>query len=199
MQIFPFSLLPVAILNTYLLPFFVVLVVVIVIGLLRRQSQEAEADPREAAVRSVAEPAPEPALPAVLVVDDSAVVRAKLRKLFEGVGWRVALARDGNEALEVLASARVSVLVTDLEMPGMDGFELIAAVQGALETENLPIIAITGHEELHARVHALQGLYGLFSKPWNDRELLRRAEALARLHAPAGTVAADASTRAGAP
>lgn len=132
---------------------------------------------------SPVQPAPQPASPAsVLLVDDSAVARAKLGKLFAGAGYRVTLAKDGVEALEQLAQARFDVLVTDLEMPNKDGFELIAAVQGSLETEDLPIIAITGHDELHARVHEIQGLYGLFKKPWNDRELLKRVEALAMLH-----------------
>lgn len=134
------------------------------------------AAPVSAAVATPAGPA------SVLLVDDSAVARAKLGKLFASAGYRVTLAKDGVDALEQLAQARFDVLVTDLEMPNKDGFELIAAVQGSLETEDLPIIAITGHDELHARVHEIQGLYGLFKKPWNDRELLKRVEALALLH-----------------
>ena len=63
-------------------------------------------------------------------------------------------------------------------MPNMNGLELIAAVQGSMETEDLPIIAITGHDELQARVHDYQGLFGIFKKPWNDRALLRRVETL---------------------
>jgi response regulator RpfG family c-di-GMP phosphodiesterase len=73
------------------------------------------------------------------------------------------------------------VLITDLEMPNKDGFELIAAVQGSIETEDMPVIAITGHDEMSARVHQVQGLYGIFKKPWNDRELLKRVETLATL------------------
>jgi CheY-like chemotaxis protein len=131
---------------------------------------------------SVAPPAEEAAEAAgVLVIDDSAVARAKLRRLLEGAGYRVEAARDGVEALELLARRSFAVLVTDLEMPRMDGFELIAAVQGSLATEDLPIIAITGHDELQARVHDCKGLYGLFKKPWNDRELLKRVAALAAL------------------
>lgn len=123
-----------------------------------------------------------PAGPAhLLLVDDSAVVRAKLAKLFEGAGYRITLAKDGVEALEALQRERFAVLVTDLEMPNKDGFELIAAVQGDMSTEDLPIIAITGHEELHTRVHEIQGLFGLFKKPWNDRELLKRVETLAAM------------------
>ena len=117
----------------------------------------------------------------LLVVDDSAVARAKLSRLFEGVGYQVTVAKDGLEALQCLAERRFAVLITDLEMPNKDGFELIADVQGSLATEDLPIIAITGHDEMQARVHQVQGLYGIFKKPWNDRELLKRVETLASL------------------
>ena len=131
------------------------------------------------------EPAPqaaaEPEPAAVLVVDDSAVVRLKLRRLLEGAGYTVEVARNGLEALDLLAKAFYSVLVTDLEMPEMSGLELIASVHGSIETEDLPIIAITGHDELQSRVHDYAGLYGLFRKPWNDRDLLKRIEALAPL------------------
>lgn len=119
--------------------------------------------------------------PAILVVDDSAVARAKLSKLFESGGYRVELAKDGLEAMEKLLNDFFAVLVTDLEMPNMNGLELIAAVQGSMETEDLPIIAITGHDELQARVHDYQGLFGIFKKPWNDREILKRVETLAVL------------------
>jgi CheY-like chemotaxis protein len=138
--------------------------------------------------RPPAQATPRAAPSGVLVIDDSAVARAKLRKLFEGAGYRVEVAADGVAGLELLGAQRFAVLVTDLEMPRMDGFELIAAVQGSLDTEDLPIIAITGHDELQARVHDCQGLYGIFKKPWNDRELLKRVAALAALphNAPAG-------------
>lgn len=117
----------------------------------------------------------------LLVVDDSAVPRAKLKKLFETQGYEVETAADGVLALEAMGKSKFSVIITDLEMPNMDGFELIAAIQGSLETEDIPVIAITGHDEMQARVHNIQGLYGIFKKPWNDRELLKRVEVLATL------------------
>ncbi|WP_148661552.1 response regulator [Roseateles chitosanitabidus] len=153
--------------------------------------QPAPPRPAPAVAHAPATPPVAPAAPAqrlpLLVVDDSAVVRAKLLKLFSEAGHEVVAARDGVEALELLGQTRFGVLITDLEMPNMDGFELIRAVQGALETEDLPIIAISGHEELHARLHQVQGLYGMFQKPWNDRELIKRVEALAQLRQPAKT------------
>lgn len=169
-------------LSHYLLPLLIAVpLAIVVIIISRRRGDDVEGD-------TVPMPAgePVPAGPAsLLLVDDSAVVRAKLGKLFAGAGYEIALARDGVEALEQLAQRRFDVLITDLEMPNKDGFELIAAVQGSLETENLPIIAITGHDELHTRVHEIQGLFGLFKKPWNDRDLLKRVETLASMRSSA--------------
>lgn len=124
--------------------------------------------------------------PSVLVADDSAVVRTKLKRLLEGAGFTVVQVNDGNEALaELDAKPEIAVLITDLEMPNKDGFELIADVHGSLATEDLPVIAITGHDELHGRVGQIEGVYGIFKKPWNDRELLKRVESLVHLRSAA--------------
>lgn len=124
--------------------------------------------------------------PSVLIADDSAVVRTKLKRLLEGAGFTVVQVNDGNEALAELESKpEIAVLITDLEMPNKDGFELIADVHGSLATEDLPVIAITGHDELHGRVGQIEGVYGIFKKPWNDRELLKRVESLMHLRTAA--------------
>jgi CheY-like chemotaxis protein len=140
--------------------------------------------PRPAAPSApVSTPASAPA--SLLVVDDSAVARVLLRKLFEAAGHRVDVAADGDEALSLIDSKRYSVLVTDLEMPKLNGFQLIAAVQASPANSDLPIVAITGHDELSGRVHDMKGLYGIFKKPWNDSELLQRVTNLAALRRPA--------------
>jgi CheY-like chemotaxis protein len=202
------------ILDAYLVPFLLALPLALLLFLLvsrrdtddtrsPRAPQSPPAPPSAPSPPAAAAPAPvvpaapvaptawaAPAVPAplrVLVADDSAVARAKLRKLFEGAGYEVALAADGEEALELVASQPFAVLVTDLEMPKVDGFQVIAAVQGSLETEDLPIIAITGHDELSARVNDCQGLYGIFKKPWNDRELLKRVAAVSTLRRAAAS------------
>lgn len=127
-----------------------------------------------------------PGPPTVLVADDSAVVRTKLKRLLEGAGFTVLQVNDGNEALAQLdEKPEIAVLITDLEMPNKDGFELIADVHGSLATEDLPVIAITGHDELHGRVGQIEGVYGIFKKPWNDRELLKRVESLVHLRSTA--------------
>ena len=190
----------------YALTFLAVLAVVVgVLAFARRADDTARHAQRPVAPASLpaatAEAAPPPARPepppprlpavsrapdtaqplAVLVADDSAVARAKLRKLLEGAGFMVDVANDGEQALDLLSRKSYAVLITDLEMPVLDGFQVIAHVQGSLETEDLPIIAITGHEELSARVNDCQGLYGIFKKPWNDRELLKRVATVAQL------------------
>ncbi|KQV52705.1 hypothetical protein ASC95_07745 [Pelomonas sp. Root1217] len=124
--------------------------------------------------------------PTVLIADDSAVVRTKLKRLLEGAGFVVVQVNDGNEAMAQLdEKPEIAVLITDLEMPNKDGFELIADVHGSLNTEDLPVIAITGHDELHGRVGQIEGVYGIFKKPWNDRELLKRVESLVHLRSAA--------------
>lgn len=159
---------------------------------LARRSDAGPMSTLEAAVLRAQPPLVAPAAPTeanttLLLVDDSAVARAKLKKLFETAGYPVALAKDGIEALELLSKNRYALMITDLEMPNMDGVELIAAVHGSLETEELPILAITGHDDLQAKVHECEGLFGIFKKPWNDRDLLRRVETLVRLQTQPGT------------
>jgi CheY-like chemotaxis protein len=147
----------------------------------------ADTEPPDAAVAvpgPAARTSPATAAPAVplaadlLLVDDSAVVRAKLRRLFEPAGYRVALARDGQEALQLLALGRYALMVTDLEMPKLDGVGLINAVQGQAATAQMPIMAITGHDDLQARLDECREICGIYRKPWIDEDLLGHVQSL---------------------
>jgi len=150
---------------------------------------EAPTAPQPPAPRPAAPPAmPAPAAPGagnlqplqadLLLVDDSAVVRAKLRRLFEPAGYRVALARDGDEALALLQAGRYALLVTDLEMPRLDGVGLVRAVQQQPGWAGMPILAITGHDDLQAQLNQLQAVTGIYRKPWIDDDLLGHVQAL---------------------
>ncbi len=106
-----------------------------------------------------------------LVADDSAVVRVKLKKALEAAGWQVTMAQDGIQALELLDQQRFDLLITDLEMPRLDGRALIAAVQDRPAIAALPILAITGHDQpVDLAVGAAQ-LRGVLRKPWGESEL----------------------------
>ena len=124
--------------------------------------------------------APLPLRADLLLVDDSAVVRAKLRRLFEPAGYRVALAHDGEAALALLTEGRYALLITDLEMPKLDGMGLIRAALALPACAGMPILAITGHEDLQAQLNQLGAVAGIYRKPWSDDTLLDHVQALAQ-------------------
>jgi len=115
----------------------------------------------------------------LLLVDDSAVARAKLRRLFEPAGYRVDAARDGEDALVMLAQGRYALLITDLEMPRLDGVALVRAALADPSCAGMPILAITGHDDLQAQLNQLQAVAGIYRKPWCDEDLLAQVQALA--------------------
>lgn len=121
------------------------------------------------------------ALPRVadlLLVDDSAVARAKLRKLFEQAGYQVHLACDGVEALALLEKGRYGLMVTDLEMPNMDGVTLINTCLDRPQTARMPILAVSGHESLRAKFNECRNIAGVHRKPWVDDILLSHVATL---------------------
>ncbi len=127
-------------------------------------------------------PSPTPDLPLrsdLLLVDDSAVVRAKLRRLFEPAGYSITLAKDGAEALALLEQGRYAAMVTDLEMPRLDGVGLIRAAQAMPACTGMPILAITGHDDLQSQLSRLRAVTGIYRKPWIDDDLLGHVQVLA--------------------
>jgi chemosensory pili system protein ChpA (sensor histidine kinase/response regulator) len=110
----------------------------------------------------------------VLVVDDSLSVRRMLRELIEDAGFAALTAKDGAEALELLRAEHPDVLVTDLEMPNMNGLQLTSAVRAAPEFAGLPIIMITSRSmEKHRRQAAEAGVNVYLTKPYSETELLK--------------------------
>lgn len=128
--------------------------------------------------------AQEPAAPALpraadlLLVDDSAVARAKLRRLFERAGYEVHLACDGVEALALLDKGRYAMMITDLEMPNMDGVTLINTCLDRPLTARMPIVAVSGHDGLRARFNECRDIAGVHRKPWVDDILLSHVATL---------------------
>ncbi len=134
-------------------------------------------------------PAP-PALPHaadLLVVDDSAVARAKLRRLFVDNGYGVHLAKDGVEALDLLQKGRYSLMITDLEMPNMDGISLIHECLKRPPTSRMPIIAVSAHENLRAKFNECRDVCGVHRKPWADDILLSHVATLISVRGGAPT------------
>lgn len=118
------------------------------------------------------EPAPV-RTPLVLVVDDSITVRRVTQRLLQREGYRVALAADGLQALERLQEERPSVVLSDIEMPRMDGFDLARNIRGDANLKDLPIIMITSRIAAKHREHAMElGVNHYLGKPYPEEELL---------------------------
>ena len=95
----------------------------------RAEAQRAEAERAEAAAAAAAALARRADQTLVMVVDDSKVVRVKTSRLLAAHRFRVTLAEDGQSALSAIAQERPQVLVTDVEMPGLDGLSLTRALR----------------------------------------------------------------------
>jgi chemosensory pili system protein ChpA (sensor histidine kinase/response regulator) len=112
---------------------------------------------------------------AIMVVDDSLTVRRVTQRLLEREGYRVLLAKDGVEALELMQApdTRPDLMLVDIEMPRMDGFDLTRNVRGNEATKGIPIIMITSRTADKHRNYALGlGVNAYFGKPFQEDMLL---------------------------
>ena len=112
-------------------------------------------------------------VPLVLVVDDSITVRRVTQRLLKREGYRVALAADGLQALEKLQEEKPAVVLSDIEMPRMDGFDLARNIRGDVRLRDLPIIMITSRIAEKHREHAKElGVDHYLGKPYSEDELM---------------------------
>jgi chemosensory pili system protein ChpA (sensor histidine kinase/response regulator) len=112
-------------------------------------------------------------VPIIMVVDDSLTVRKITSRLLSRSGFQVVTAKDGVDALEQLAESLPDVMLLDVEMPRMDGFELTKRMRQDARTRNLPIIMITSRTADKHRQYAMDlGVNGYLGKPYHEDELL---------------------------
>ncbi|MFZ5502706.1 MAG: response regulator [Pseudomonadota bacterium] len=110
----------------------------------------------------------------IMVVDDSLTIRKITSRLLERSGYQVVTATDGVDALEKLADVNPAVMLLDVEMPRMDGFELTRRLRREEKTKNLPIIMITSRTADKHRDHAMElGVNTYLGKPYQDDVLLQ--------------------------
>jgi chemosensory pili system protein ChpA (sensor histidine kinase/response regulator) len=119
--------------------------------------------------------------PIVMVVDDSITVRKITTRMLEREGYRVVTARDGVDALEHLKGERPAVMLIDIEMPRMDGFDLTRNVRGDPKTMDIPIIVISSRSAPKHRSRAAElGVNVYLGKPYEEAELLREIAGFVR-------------------
>ncbi len=132
--------------------------------------------------------APQPAAPAhrtpmILVVDDSLTVRRVTQRLLTREGYRVVTAKDGFDALERLAEERPAVMLSDIEMPRMDGFDLLRNVRADARLSGLPVVMISSRIAQKHRDYAAElGVDHYLGKPFSEEELLGLVAGYVRAH-----------------
>ncbi|HZS78247.1 MAG TPA: response regulator [Ktedonobacteraceae bacterium] len=115
----------------------------------------------------------------VLVVDDSPSVRRVVGNMLKQNGWEVQLARDGVEALEMISRETPAAVLLDIEMPRMDGYELMATVRAQEQYRTLPLVVLTSRAAAKHQQRAMQiGANAYVVKPYQDEELLNTLKSL---------------------
>jgi chemotaxis protein histidine kinase CheA/ActR/RegA family two-component response regulator len=110
----------------------------------------------------------------LLVVDDSPSVRRVVSNMLKQHNWEVQMARDGIEALEMITAQTPAAVLLDIEMPRMDGYELISTVRAQEQYRTLPLIVLTSRAaSKHQQRAMLLGASAYVVKPYQDEELLR--------------------------
>ena len=108
----------------------------------------------------------------VMLVDDSKMVRVKSSRLLAANGFQVVTAVDGVDALKQLETCCPDLLITDVDMPGMDGFGLVKALRADPRTLSLPLVMITSAEDRHREEALRVGVGLVMGKPYDEAALI---------------------------
>lgn len=115
-------------------------------------------------------------IPVILVADDSITTRTLIRGLLEASGFIVRAAADGSQAWEMLQNEKFDLIISDVDMPGMTGFDLAIKVRSNSRLNKMPIILITGQERIEDRQRGLKlGANAYIEKSSFDKGLLLEA------------------------
>jgi CheY-like chemotaxis protein len=112
----------------------------------------------------------------ILVVDDDGLVRRSLEILLRGAGYDPTVASSGPEALEFLTQRHFDLLITDIRMPGMDGFQVIQAVRQychEMKRQPIPEIVLTAYDDEQVKQSVIQlGVLEFLLKPFKINDFL---------------------------
>ncbi len=144
--------------------------VLLIMNLLQWSDQHGT-NARSQPTRSSADPISDK-VPLVMVVDDSLTVRRVSQRLLERRGYAVRVARHGVEALEQLREETPAALLLDIEMPRMDGFELLSRLRADPRLAAVPVAMVTSRAAERHRQHAMQlGANAYFGKPYREQDI----------------------------
>ena len=113
----------------------------------------------------------------ILVVDDQDDIRELTSTVLAGAGYDVVAVSSGNMALDRLAAANFDLVLLDVNMPGMDGWETLRLIRADEELLDVPVVMFTIKGEFHDQVHEMQeGATGYITKPFEIDDLLSRLD-----------------------
>jgi chemosensory pili system protein ChpA (sensor histidine kinase/response regulator) len=129
----------------------------------------------------------------VVLVDDSISVRKFVGRMLEKAGYRVKLAADGLEALEIVTQTRCDLVVTDLEMPRTNGYELLSHLRQDAQTRSIPVMVVTSRAGAKHRDRAIkEGAMAFLTKPVQEDQFIAAVSKL--IGNPAGQAMENAAT-----
>jgi DNA-binding NtrC family response regulator len=110
--------------------------------------------------------------PSILVVDDELLIRDLLYDFFQQQGWTIAVAENGERALEILRTRKIDLLLTDIKMPQMDGLALTNQVRSLYP--DIPVVLMTGYPSVETAVEGIKAkVEDYIIKPFNINKLFK--------------------------
>lgn len=113
----------------------------------------------------------------VLIVDDSRTVRRLMSNMLQQSGYRPLEAENGMQGIEMARSHKPSLIFMDVMMPGMDGFQATRKLQTDVDTQDIPVIIVSGNKQATIQTWVRKiGARGFMAKPFDRGEFFRRLE-----------------------
>ncbi|HLF73707.1 MAG TPA: response regulator, partial [Anaerolineales bacterium] len=119
----------------------------------------------------------------VLIVDDDPSARETLIAMLESESYRLEVAKDGFQALQMISNVRPDVILLDVMMPGMDGFEVCRRIRAAPHSAEVPILILTALDDRGSLMQGIEsGADDFLTKPVDRQELRARVRTITRLN-----------------
>jgi DNA-binding response OmpR family regulator len=126
-----------------------------------------------------------PRSPLIFVAEDDAAIRELVRARLELAGYQTAATADGVEALRICSAQRPDAAVLDINLPGLNGFEVLAGLRKAFPTRPVPVLMLTARHASDDVARAIQaGANDYLTKPFHDAQLLFRVARLLKAPQP---------------
>ena len=123
--------------------------------------------------------------PRILCVDDLEMILKLLKAVLVPYGYNVILSTSGEEALEIISQQKIDLVLLDVSMPGLCGFEVCKRIKDDERHQNIPVVMVTGLTSKEERIKGIEaGAEDFISKPFDQTELLTRVDMLLKMKNP---------------